>query len=161
MTVRLIESIRNAWVEGLEEFLALNPTGEKSLLPNLVQVISNIRIHQLLREGKNESFIRRVYDDIKNIPDFYNILMSSTSAFMLELEYPLSDCITFFTQRIEMYSDKSNVVDHVTLSRRAPTGTLTTILSENPWLFMLLVASTHERDTIRTLIEHGIKGANK
>jgi hypothetical protein len=160
MTTRLIDSIRHAWVEGLEEFLALNPVGEKSLLSNLIQVIANIRIHQLLREGKNESYIRRVYDDIRNIPEFYILLMSATSAFMLDLELP-TDCVHYFCQRIEMYTDDSGVIDHTTLQRRAPTGTLAAILKENPWLFMLLVASTHERDTVATLAKAGIKGSTK
>jgi len=156
MNPSLIDSIRQAWMEGLEEFLALNPVNDKSMLPNLVSAISNIRVHHLLREGKNESFIRRVYDDIRNIPDFYILFMSAVSAFMLQLEQPAA-AIDYFCNRIELYTDKSGIIDHTTLSRRAPTGTLKAILSENPWLFMLLVASTHERDTVSMLVKHGLK----
>ncbi|WDS62239.1 hypothetical protein [Pseudomonas phage D6] len=156
MTQPLIDSIRRAWVEGLEEFLSTDPVGGKSLLPNLTAVIGNIRIHQLLREGKNESYVRRVYDDIRNIPDFYTLFMSAVSAFMLQLDQPHA-AMEYFSNRVEVYTDKSGVVDATTLSRRAPTGTLLAILTENPWLFMLLVASTHERDTIAVLVKHGLK----
>jgi hypothetical protein len=158
MTTRLTDSIRHAWMEGLEEFITLNPVGEKSMLANLIQVITNIRIHQLLREGKNESFVRRVYDDIRNIPEFYTLLMSATTSFMQELD-DVGAAINHFCFRTDLYNGKSNVVDATTLSRQAPVGALATILSENPWLFMLCVASTLERDTVTMLVKHGLNKA--
>lgn len=155
MNPRLTDSIRKAWMEGLEEFIALNPVGPKSMLPNLVQVITNIRVHHLLRESKNESFVRRVYDDIRNIPEFYILLMSATTAFMQEID-DVKGAVNHFCFRTDMYTDKSNVVDATTLHRQAPTGTLAAILADNPWLFMLCVASTLERDTVTVLAKHGL-----
>ncbi|QBJ02730.1 hypothetical protein MZD04_gp204 [Pseudomonas phage Psa21] len=158
MTDRLIDSIRQAWVEGLEEFITLNPVGDKSLLPNLVDVIQKIRIHHLLREGKNESFVRQVYDNIRNLPEFYTLLMSATTSFTLQLD-DIPQAVAYFISRVELYSDKSNVVDTTTIQRRAPTGALSTILLDNLWLFMLLVASTHERDTVTVLAKHNLNKA--
>jgi hypothetical protein len=158
MNPRLTDSIRKAWVEGLEEFIALNPVGEKSMLTNLIQVITNIRVHHLLREGKNESFVRRVFDDIRNIPEFYILLMSATTSFMQELD-DVTGAINHFCFRTDMYNTKSNVVDTTTLSRQAPVGSLAAILTDNPWLFMLCAASTLERDTVGVLVKHGLNKA--
>lgn len=158
MNERLTDSIRKAWMEGLEEFIALNPVGEKSMLPNLIQVISNIRVHQLLRESKNESFVRRVYDDIRNIPEFYLLLMSVTTSFLQELD-DVGAAIKHFCFRTDLYNEKSNVVDATTIQRQAPVGALAAILTDNPWLFMLCVASTLERDTVTLLAKHNLNKA--
>lgn len=154
MNPRLIDSIRNAWVEGLEEFLSLSPVAEKSLTPNLLQVIANIRLYDLLREGKAESFVRRVYDDIRSLPDFHHMFMSATTTFVTQLD-DVDKAIDYFCARVDVYTENTQIVDSNLKARRAPTGALATLLKDNLWLFMVLVASVHNRDTIAVMVRNG------
>uniref|UniRef100_A0AB39CCW6 Uncharacterized protein n=1 Tax=Pseudomonas phage RVTF4 TaxID=3236931 RepID=A0AB39CCW6_9VIRU len=151
-----IDVLREAWRAGLVEFLSMDEVGEKSQLTNLLQVIRNVRYHNLLREGKNESFVRRVYDDIRNVPDFYLLFMSAATTFNLALG-DIEGSLDYFCARVIQYSDKSNVVDQMTLSRRAPDTALKTILQQNQWLFMPLLASTLESVTIEVMLAMGRK----
>lgn len=153
-----MEILQNAWRIGLTEFIAIDPVGEKSHLTSLFQVIANIRYHHLLREGKNESFVRRVYDDIRSIPDFYTKVMSAATTFNLTLG-DMNGSIDYFCEHLELYSDKSNVVDNMTLSRKAPTEALKTILQQNQWLLMLLVGSVSETVSVAVVMETGRKTA--
>lgn len=155
MTPTLIENLENAWRVGLAEFISQDPMDkEKSYLTSLLGVVANVRIHNLLREGKPESFVRRVYDDIRGVPNFYLQYMSAATTFMLALENP-EETMQLFCKRVELYTDKSTVVDNTTLQRKAPTTALTDILSKNPWLFMACVGSTLERATIEVLVANG------
>lgn len=149
-----LEVLQNAWRAGLVEFVSLDPVGEKSQLSNLLQIIKNIRHHSLLREGKNESFVRRVYDDLRNIPEFYLQYMSAATTFNLALG-DIEGSIEYLTKRVIQYSDKSNVIDKNTLSLRAPNEALGTILQQNQWLFMAIVGSLSERVTLDVLMELG------
>lgn len=160
MNQTMIQNLQEAWRAALEEFLVITPTGDKSLVPNLQQVILNIRYHNLLREGKNEIFIKKVYNDIRNIPDLYSAVMSMSTAFNLELA-DVAGAIKFFCQRASVYTPATNVVDNLTLDRKAPVEALEKILGDNPWLFMLCFASTQERLTLRVMVESGMhtKGA--
>lgn len=155
MTQTMIQNLQEAWRAALEEFLVVTPVGEKALWANLQQVIFNIRYHSLLREGKNEVFVKKVYNDIRNIPDFYAAVMSMATAFNLELADTVG-AIKFFCQRASVYTPSTNVVDNLTLGRKAPVEALEKILGDNPWLFMLCFASTQERLTLRVLAESGL-----
>lgn len=154
-----IEELEAAWRAALTEFIALDPLDEKSQFDSLMLVIRNIRFHQLLREAKNDSFVRRVYDDIRPIPEFFSAVMSAATTFNMNIAN-LPQTIQWFAERAELYTDKSAVVDTTMLSRRAPRTALTTLLEQNPWLLMLLVGSTLERVTIEVTLATG-KGRKK
>lgn len=156
MTNVFAEELTEAWLGAVDEFLALNPSGEKSLVSNLAVVIKKIRDQHLLQEAKNEQFVKLVYNEIRNIQDFYNIIMSMASAFMMNINN-IDDAIGYFCRRVDLYSPKSGIVDTGLLERRAPDMTLATILGQNPWLFMLCYASTQERLTVVRMA--GIKGS--
>lgn len=154
MTTPLIESIRHAWREALREFIALSPVGEKSLVGNLLEVITSIRTHQLLREGKPESIVRRVFNDVRNVLDFYLIVMSVATTFKSQIE-DYEAAISHLTNSFNLYAEDSSVVDKATLQKRAPNGAINGILSDNHWLVMLFAASLHSRDTLTVLLESG------
>lgn len=156
MTPTTIEALRDAWRVGLTEFISTDVIGEKSQLSNLFLVIKNIRYHNLLREGKNETFIRKVYDDIRNVPDFYVQLMSAATAFNLMLPDQVG-AVEYFLERAIVYSADSAIVDKDTLERRAPDTALKSIVQKNLWLFMLLVASTLEQVTLEVVVANGRK----
>lgn len=158
MTEPMIEQLQAAWMAAVDEFIAINPDGPKSMLSNLVTVIKKIRDTQLIIEAKNELFVRHIYGDIRNIQDLHILVMSMTTTFMSELAEPVA-ALDYFCYRAMPYTEKSNVVDNNTLSRKAPVGALGAILADNPWLFMLCFASTQERLTVTRLA--GIKGPTK
>ena len=160
ITTDLNTQIQEAWIAALTEYVALNPVGEGSMIPNLIDVIRQVRTHHLTREAKNETFRSKVYEDIRNIPAFYTLFMSAATTFNLALPDQYA-AIEFFSQRCEVYKVSSNVVDNGVLGSKAPPEALTTILKENPWLFMLLYASTQERITVATLASNGYKGSTK
>ena len=86
--------------------------------------------------------------------------MSAATTFNLALP-DLYKSIEFFAMGCEVYKSSSNVVDAAVLGSKAPLEALTTILKENPWLFMILYASTQERLTVTTLAANGYKGNPK
>lgn len=157
MTDTVILTIQKAWEAALDEFIALNPSGEKSMLNNLTEVIKKIRHRNLLREGKDATFIRDVYNDVRNLQDFYLLVMSMATTFCLELP-DYAEAISYFCNRASIYTVNSGIVDQDSIQRKASVETMIKILTDNPWLFMLCVASTQERLSVLRLAHVALRG---